>query len=267
MSGKRTKVPIDKIFISDYNIRKSQKLKDLDLLAKNIKNVGLINPITVIERNGKFELVAGQRRYRAVKEYLKEEKEIDATVLPPRTDEIKSLIISMSENLQKRPPSYVDYVNAAVKLYEKYGENIEKVANELNISFSKAMYFLRRRVVPTEVARLVDLKKLTWGKAQQLAEALWPDKDKIIELAYEISKKPKTVGERVIKAATRKPKEPTKNILNFAETLPITRRLRNIEISEDVYMSLKNYAKEADAEIDEIIDEALREWLGNKGGI
>lgn len=264
MSGKRTKIPVDKIFISNYNIRKSQKLKDLDLLSKSIKDIGLINPITVIDRDGKYELVAGQRRFRAVRDYLKE-REIDATILPPKTDETKSLIYSMSENLQKRPPSYLDYVKAAVMLYEKYREDVKKVADELNITFSRAMYFLRRRVVPEKVAKLVDRKQLTWSKAQQLAEAAWPDTNKIIELAYDLIKMPSTRQNRVIKAVKRKPKASTKEILALAESLPPTIRLRNIEISEGVYFSLKNYAKQTDTDINDIIEDALKEWLENRG--
>lgn len=266
LGEKITKIPVDKIFISKYNIRKSQVTKDLEALARSINDLGLIHPVVVIERNGKYELVAGQRRYRAIKDILKW-KEIEAKILPSTTEGITALIYSMSENLQKRSPTYTDYVKAANILYDKYGGDVKKVAEVLNISFSRALYFLKRRVVPEEVAKLVDEGKLSWGKAQQLAEALWPDKEKIIEIAYKLTDMPSTQARRVIKAARYNPSASANEILSKARTLPVTIRLRNIEISEEVYAALENYAKKTGTDINDIIENALKEWLENRGWI
>jgi len=257
------KIPIDKIFVSEHNIRKSGATRELEDLAKSIKDLGLINPVTVIQRDGKYELVAGQRRFLAVKDILKE-KEIDAKILPSETDSTTALIYSMSENLLKINPSYTDYVRAANILYDKYGGDVKKIAQKLNISFSRALYFLRRRVVPVEVAKLCDQRKLSWSKAQQLAEALWPDKEKIIEIAYKLQRKPSTVAKRVIKAAKINPRASTDEIFSKAESLPVTIRL-NYEISENVLNSIKEASKKIGMDVNDIIEEALKEWLENRG--
>ncbi len=258
------KIPVDKIFISKYNIRKSEPTKDLEELAKSIRDIGLINPILVIERNGKYELIAGQRRFRAVRDILKEE-EIEAKILPPTIDETTALIYSLSENLQKREPKRADYVRAAEILYEKYGEDVEKVAEVLHIPVKKAMDLLKKHIVPIEVAKLVDKGKLSWTKAMQLAEAAWPDKEKIIELANELINMPTTRAKKVIRAATINPKASTKEIITLADSLPDTIRLRNVEISKEVYDAIKKYAKQTNTDISYIVEEALKAWLEYRG--
>jgi ParB family chromosome partitioning protein len=256
-------IKVNLIEISKNNIRKAIVREDLDSLAKNIASIGLINPISVIERDGRYELIAGQRRFLAIKKLGWEE--IEAKILPDNTTDTKAIIYSVSENLQHKPPRYEDYVEAANKLFDAFGGSPKKVAEELNISYSRALNLLKRRLVPKEVAKLVDEKKMSWEKAQQLAEAAWPDEKKIIELANEIIKMPSTRQKRVIRSTKKTPKSDKDTIIKNADKMKDNVRLRNIEISQDVYKAVEDYAKKRDLEIGNIIEEAIRTWLKNRG--
>jgi ParB family chromosome partitioning protein len=61
-------INVDKLIISDINVRKTQ-INEIEELASSIDDIGLINPISVrkIESNDKYEIIAGQRRYLAMK--------------------------------------------------------------------------------------------------------------------------------------------------------------------------------------------------------
>jgi ParB family chromosome partitioning protein len=65
-------IDIDELYVSDINVRKTLESEEdetgISDLANDIKQNGLINPITVrLDNNNKYEIIAGQRRFLAIK--------------------------------------------------------------------------------------------------------------------------------------------------------------------------------------------------------
>jgi len=110
-------IPIDKI---DVGVRIRERVYELDEFAQNIENHGLINPITVMRLNsGRYRLLAGLRRYEAVKTL--KWSDISANVLPLKDAE-ETLLIEISENTQRH--------NFTPDEIAKYGRLLEAIETE-----------------------------------------------------------------------------------------------------------------------------------------
>ena len=97
---KLEEIEIDRISVSDLNVRKSENQEELNNLAKSIKEHGLLQPIIITSKGSeKYNLIAGQRRLNAFK--LLNLKTIQAIVLKNQ-DELNILTLSTVENLQRR---------------------------------------------------------------------------------------------------------------------------------------------------------------------
>src|SRR3954454_24357169 len=95
-SGEFKQVPIDKIDLSPLNYRKYYSEIDMQEFAKELALHGIISPVTVRPLdNGRYELVVGERRYRAAK--IARLKEIPACVWNLTDDEV--IEIQLCENL------------------------------------------------------------------------------------------------------------------------------------------------------------------------
>lgn len=91
-------LPIGKILESPFQPRDVFEKEDIDQMGKNIKKIGLMNPITVRPYNGDYEIIAGGRRYRAAKALG--EKEIQAKVVD--ADDIEAAIMGIAENYHRK---------------------------------------------------------------------------------------------------------------------------------------------------------------------
>jgi len=92
-------IPINQITVSKKNARSKIDRKSLKTLAESIQHTGLINPVTVEKDKNGYTLLAGKRRYLAVKEVLKKDQ-IEAHVHEDLSEEERVAII-YSENLER----------------------------------------------------------------------------------------------------------------------------------------------------------------------
>ena len=114
---------VDKLYISNINVRKTN-VNEITELASSIDINGLINPITVRKNSDdKYEIIAGQRRYLAMKELHKHT--IPCNII--NANDEKSEEISLIENLQKNNLSNCDKVKSFSKLYETYANDYDKI--------------------------------------------------------------------------------------------------------------------------------------------
>ena len=116
VSGTVAELPMKDVYVGDLNVRKTELMKDIDLLAENINRYGLLQPVIVIPKKGKYEIIVGQRRYLAIKQ-LGWDK-IPATIMG-EIDDIQSTIISLSENVHRKELPYRDMVDACDILYDE----------------------------------------------------------------------------------------------------------------------------------------------------
>jgi ParB family chromosome partitioning protein len=136
-------ISVDNIRISEFNTRKdlTAGMEDASLadLANSITERGLLNPITVMTRpDGKFDLIAGQRRFLACK--IVGMKTIPAIVRDD-VEDVDATIISLVENVHRADMSPVDKARAYQKIYEKYGD-YGRVARETGLSVPTVRRYL-----------------------------------------------------------------------------------------------------------------------------
>ena len=126
---------IEKIDIDLIDARSDQPRKNfenIDELAESIKEYGLLNPIVVSKNNGKYEIIAGERRYRAsIQAGL---KKIDAIVRDFDQKEID--ILSLVENIQREDLSALEEAYAYKKLIDDFSMTQEEIAKSMGKSRS-----------------------------------------------------------------------------------------------------------------------------------
>jgi ParB family chromosome partitioning protein len=141
-------INIDSLQISTINVRKNC-ISDIEELAESINKNGLINPITVICKNDKYEIIAGQRRYLAMKSLNK--KTIPCNVIDNHDI---TLEISIIENIQRNNISICDKVIAYSKLSDLH--NIDKVIELTKVPKATLKNYLKIKDLPIEVLKKLD---------------------------------------------------------------------------------------------------------------
>ncbi|HNX28208.1 MAG TPA: nucleoid occlusion protein [Syntrophomonadaceae bacterium] len=152
MLGKKKEIKVslislDDIFRSPYQPRRVFNEEDLRELAYSIKNYGVIQPIIVRQFENKFQLVAGERRFRACK--MLGLKEIPA-IVQDINDE-KAAAISVIENLQRKELNFFEEASAYSQLLNFFGMTQEEIAVRVGKSQSAIANKLRLLKLPEEV--------------------------------------------------------------------------------------------------------------------
>ena len=149
-------IAIDKLFVSNVNVRKTLTSEEDETgiydLANDINTNSLINPITVRLNGDKYEIIAGQRRYLAMKQLNK--THIPCNVL--NIDTQKAEEISLVENVQRNQMTTCDKVRSYSKLYDVYNKDIDKVISAIHISKQTIQKYLKLKELPEEVLNLLD---------------------------------------------------------------------------------------------------------------
>ncbi len=172
--------------------------KLLDELAQSIKINGIVQPVLVRRRGARYQLVAGERRWRASQKAGF--KKIPAIVKEVNDD--KLLEIALIENIQRQELNAVEEARAYRKLIDTIGLTQEKVAERVGKNRTTITTFLRLLKLPDEILVLLEQNKLSAGHARALLMA--PDEglqrtlaNKIIELSLSVRETEKTVKKAV----------------------------------------------------------------------
>lgn len=156
--------------IADIQPRKDQPRKNFDLeslqqLADSISQHGLIQPVVVRESIGGFyEIIAGERRWRAAK--MAGLTEIPVTILS--ADDRKAAELSIIENVQREDLNPIEEAKAYKKLQDEYGLTQDKVAASVGKSRSAVANTLRLLDLPEKASALVASGALSEGHAKVL---------------------------------------------------------------------------------------------------
>lgn len=155
---------IDIVIPNPEQPRKNFDEEQLNNLANSIKNVGLIQPITVVKKGSKYIIIAGERRYRA--SIIAGMKKIPVIVKDYTERECKE--IALIENLQRSDLNPIEEAVAFSNLINEYNLSQEELANTLSKSRSAIANSLRILTLPPEVKQLVIDGKLSAGHAKAL---------------------------------------------------------------------------------------------------
>ena len=151
--------------------RKNFDATALQELATSIKLHGVIQPILVTPKNGRFMIVAGERRFRACK--LAEQKTIPAIVKVFDDKQIKE--IALLENIQRQDLNPIETARAMKELLDSYGWTQEDLADRLGKSRSGVANTLRLLSLCPAVVELIEQGKLSAGHARSLVVVTNPD--------------------------------------------------------------------------------------------
>ena len=170
------------IRISDIEPRSDQPRKTFDReplenLADSIAQFGVLQPIVVRESallKGTYEILAGERRWRAAK--MAGLTEIPAIVFDG--DELKAAQVAMIENIQREDLNPVEEAMGYGALIERFGLTQDQVAKQVGKNRSTVANMLRLLDLPVEVLDMLRAGDLTTGHARALL-ALMSEEDMI----------------------------------------------------------------------------------------
>ncbi len=154
--------------------RKKFNEESLQELAQSIKQHGILQPVLVRPRGGKYEIVAGERRWRAAQ--IAGLTEIN--VLIKEMDNQEAAEISLIENLQRDDLSVIEEALAYKNLIQKHAFTQEMVAERIGRSRSYIANILRILSLPPEIITMIEEQKLSASHARTLL-ALPTDKERI----------------------------------------------------------------------------------------
>lgn len=196
--------------ISEIEPRADQPRKDfnreaLESLADSISAMGVLQPIVVrenIQYPGTYEIIAGERRWRAAK--MAGLSEIPAVVLD--SDELKTAQVALIENLQRENLNALEEAMAYAALIEKFSLTQEQIAKQVGKSRSAIANTLRLLDLPEAVAEMVKDGSLSAGHARTL-------------LSIENHEEMETVANRIVARglSVRDAEALVKRILSMAE--------------------------------------------------
>jgi ParB family chromosome partitioning protein len=173
--GEQRTVPLDQIRPGRLNPRKDFREDELTELADSIRHKGLVQPIVVRPdaMNGGYEIVAGERRWRAAQRAGLHQ----LPVIVRELGDQEALELAIIENVQRTDLNAIEEATGYRELMERFGYTQDRLAEEIGKSRSHLANTLRLLRLPDSVQALVQQGKLTAGHARALvgradAEAL-----------------------------------------------------------------------------------------------
>ncbi|MCM3387564.1 ParB/RepB/Spo0J family partition protein [Ureibacillus chungkukjangi] len=176
------KIDLQKLVANPFQPRKTFEDDAIEELAESIKEHGIIQPIVVRKKGKKFEIVVGERRFRAAK--LANLNEIPAIVRNLTEDQMMELAIL--ENLQREDLTPIEEAEAYQSLIEKLNFTQEELANRLGKSRPYITNHLRLLTLPDDVRELVNTGELSMGHGRTLLGL--KNKRRITEVAEKVIK-------------------------------------------------------------------------------
>jgi len=160
------KIYIDKIKPNPYQPRTEFSQEALDQLKKSIVENGLIQPVTVRRAaNNFYELISGERRFRACKEIGLQK--IPAYIIKAETKEVM-LALSLIENIQREKLNPIEVANAYKRLSEECNLSHEEISKKVGKDRTTIANSIRLLKLPPEIQSGLIQNKITVGHARAL---------------------------------------------------------------------------------------------------
>lgn len=188
-------INIENIEPCSFQPRTEFNQEALETLAQSIKEKGVLQPLLLRKKGEKYEIIAGERRWRAAK--LAGLKVVPA-VIKNLTDS-ETLEIALIENLQRENLSAIEEAEGLNRLMSEYEYTQEVIAKVIGKSRSHIANTLRLLSLPDEIKQMIKENKLSAGHARTLV-----GKDNAAELAAKIINEGLSVREAEALAANSK---------------------------------------------------------------
>ncbi len=167
--------------------RKQFDNESLEELSESIKRYGVIQPIIVNKKDDYYEIVAGERRWRAAKKAGLSEM----PCIIRDNDERRNKEIALIENIQREDLNPIDKARGFRQLMDEYGMTQQQLSDTLGISRSGIANTVRILNLDERVLKLAEEGKITEGHCRSLMCIQEPDKQ--YQAALKIIEKGETV--------------------------------------------------------------------------
>jgi ParB family chromosome partitioning protein len=230
MMGEIREVELKRIRPNRFNPRLDFDNEELNMLAQNIREKGLLQPIIIRPIGDLFEVVVGERRYRAAQ---KANLTRVPVIVRDYTDE-DVIELSLIENIQRTDLSAVEKGNSCKQLMERYPAKFpdnKSVAKTLGVSERTVLAWLELVDAPRELQTMIapaakigvprEQGKIDWDTAVTITRQI-KEPNKQVTLAKEIAKRPiyRRQAREVISKAAKEPEKPLQQIFKEVVEAP-----------------------------------------------
>ena len=217
-------VPVERLYPGRYQPRHSIDEELIEELAQSVRENGIIQPLLVRrhpEQKDAFEIIAGERRWRAAQMA----KVHEVPVIIRDLNDQKSLEMGLVENLQRQDLSPLEEADGYQRLMDEFSHTQEVLAKTVGKSRSHVANMIRLLGLPEPVKKMLDSENLSAGHARALLNAPNP-----LEVARQVVKKGLNVRqtERLVKKEQRQKEAPPKPDQKDVDTLALERDLANL---------------------------------------
>ena len=187
MSKQIININVDEIFPNTYQPRRYFNEDALQELSASIKEHGIIQPITVRKRGEKFELVAGERRWRAAR--MAELSHVPCNII--EITDTESAEIALLENLQREDLNFIEESLGYENLIKRHNFTQQQLAEKLGKNQSTIANKLRILKLPDTVKEYLVENNLTERHARALLKL--PNEELMMEIVKKVVKQELTV--------------------------------------------------------------------------
>lgn len=162
--GELARLPLSELDRNPYQPRNDFRPEELAALTQSVCVHGVIQPIIVRPVGGRFQIIAGERRFRAA-------QEAGLTHIPVRVvdiDEQQTFEFALVENLQREDLNAIEKAQAFEKYINQFGTTHEELAGHLGVDRSTVTNFIRLLELPQAVQEAVRVGQISNGHARAL---------------------------------------------------------------------------------------------------
>lgn len=155
---------VDQLERNPYQPRQHFDDEELDALAQNIQAHGMLHPIVVRLFDGRYQVVAGERRWRAAQKAGWQEVPVQVK----EVDDRQLAELAIVENLQRKDLGPLEKAASFQRYLDQHGGTQEELAARLNVTRSTVTNFIRLLELPEPVQKMLQTGDLTAGHARAL---------------------------------------------------------------------------------------------------
>lgn len=248
-------LPINNVSPNPDQPRKNFDDESLNELALSIKNFGIIQPITVVEKENRYEIVAGERRFRAAKKIgLK-----NIPVIIKDVTQKEELEISLVENIQRENLNPIEEALAYSSLIEAYNITQEELSQRVGKSRTAITNLIRLLSLDDQIRKWIMEGKLTSGHARTVLAI--EDKKEHIHFTDYIMKKELSVREAEVLSKKWKKTDNAKKSSKVEKDPEIKRLEKDLQQKIQTRVSISGDSKKGKILIDYFSQEELERIL------
>jgi len=163
-SAAESSLSVDLIDPNPFQPRTAWSDEDLASLAESIRRQGVLQPLVVRPWEGRFQLIAGERRLRAAKKAGLRE----VPVVVREASDRQMLALALIENVQRADLGPIEKARGIRRLTEEFGLTQNEAGRELGMSRSAVSNFQRLLELPDEVREMLESRALSMGHGRAL---------------------------------------------------------------------------------------------------